>query len=228
MNDRACAAYTRQTATDCLCFWFPFDLRGPRPLFFAGCLKCSARRLQFHSLPSLHRPLLDCSGAVRSILDIAAHKRLWLLFSSAGRIVNRPPVVHAAVGYYDRSFPLGEARRQPLVVLPFNGYLLSSLLVPIHFFIAFFCKELISRRVFLYLVVDAHTPEAPQLDVRETPVETLSFLTSSRYCDGDTELLDFPCRCLIFQRATPRAISVTLASLRYPVRWILAPGSKPK
>jgi hypothetical protein len=39
--------------------------------------------------------------------------------------------------------------------------------------------------------LDAYAPEAPQLDVRETPVETLSFLTSSRYCDGDTELLDF-------------------------------------
>src|ERR1700746_1372755 len=59
----------------------------------------------------------------------------------------------AAVGYYGRSFPLVEAPRQPLVVLPFTGYLLSSLLVPIHFFIAFFCKELISRRVLLYLVV---------------------------------------------------------------------------
>jgi transglutaminase-like putative cysteine protease len=42
--------------------------------------------------------------------------------------------------------------------------------------------------------LDAYAPEAPQLDVRETPVETLSFLTSSRYCDGDTELLDFAWR----------------------------------
>jgi hypothetical protein len=39
--------------------------------------------------------------------------------------------------------------------------------------------------------LDAYAPEAPQLDVRETPVETLSFLMPSRYCDGDTELLDF-------------------------------------
>jgi hypothetical protein len=43
--------------------------------------------------------------------------------------------------------------RQPSVVLPFNGNLLSGLVVPIHFFIAFFCQELISRRVLLYLVV---------------------------------------------------------------------------
>jgi transglutaminase-like putative cysteine protease len=42
--------------------------------------------------------------------------------------------------------------------------------------------------------LDAYAPDAPQLDVRETPVETLSFLTSSRYCDGDTELLDFAWR----------------------------------
>jgi transglutaminase-like putative cysteine protease len=42
--------------------------------------------------------------------------------------------------------------------------------------------------------LDAYAPEAPQLDVRETPVETLSFLLPSRYCDGDTELLDLAWR----------------------------------
>ena len=39
------------------------------------------------------------------------------------------------------------------VVLPFNGHLLSGLVVPIHFFIAFFRKQLVSRRVLLHLVV---------------------------------------------------------------------------
>ena len=34
----------------------------------------------------------------------------------------------------------------------------------------------------------------PQLEVRETPVETLSFLMPSRYCDVDSELLDFAWR----------------------------------
>ena len=42
--------------------------------------------------------------------------------------------------------------------------------------------------------LDAYAPETPQLDVRETPVETLSFVLPSRYCEVDSELLDFAWR----------------------------------
>jgi transglutaminase-like putative cysteine protease len=42
--------------------------------------------------------------------------------------------------------------------------------------------------------LDAYAPEAPQLDVRQTPVETLSFVLPSRYCEVDSELLDFAWR----------------------------------
>jgi transglutaminase-like putative cysteine protease len=42
--------------------------------------------------------------------------------------------------------------------------------------------------------LDAYAPEAPQLDVRETPVETLFFVMPSRYCEVDSELLDFAWR----------------------------------
>jgi transglutaminase-like putative cysteine protease len=38
---------------------------------------------------------------------------------------------------------------------------------------------------------DAFAPDAPQHDVRELPVETLSFVLPSRYCEVDSELLDF-------------------------------------
>ena len=42
--------------------------------------------------------------------------------------------------------------------------------------------------------LDAYAPEAPQLDVRQTPVETLSFVLPSRYCEVDSKLLDFAWR----------------------------------
>jgi transglutaminase-like putative cysteine protease len=41
---------------------------------------------------------------------------------------------------------------------------------------------------------DTYVPDAPQHDVREMPLETLSFLLSSRYCEVDSELLDFAWR----------------------------------
>jgi transglutaminase-like putative cysteine protease len=43
-------------------------------------------------------------------------------------------------------------------------------------------------------VLDAYAPDAPQHDVRELPVETLSFVLPSRYCEVDSELLDFAWR----------------------------------
>jgi transglutaminase-like putative cysteine protease len=42
--------------------------------------------------------------------------------------------------------------------------------------------------------LDAYAPDAPQHDVREIPVETLSFVLPSRYCEVDSELLDFAWR----------------------------------
>jgi hypothetical protein len=39
--------------------------------------------------------------------------------------------------------------------------------------------------------LDAYAPEAPQLDVRQMPVETLLFVLPSRYCEVDSQLLDF-------------------------------------
>ena len=39
--------------------------------------------------------------------------------------------------------------------------------------------------------LDAYAPEAAQHDVQELPVETLLFLLPSRYCEVDSELLDF-------------------------------------
>jgi len=39
--------------------------------------------------------------------------------------------------------------------------------------------------------LDSYAPDAPQHDVRELPLETLSFLLPSRYCEVDSELLDF-------------------------------------
>jgi transglutaminase-like putative cysteine protease len=42
--------------------------------------------------------------------------------------------------------------------------------------------------------LDAYAPDAPQHDVRELPVETLSFVLPSRYCEVDSELLDFAWR----------------------------------
>jgi transglutaminase-like putative cysteine protease len=39
--------------------------------------------------------------------------------------------------------------------------------------------------------LDAYKPDAPQHDVRELPVETLSYVLPSRYCEVDSELLDF-------------------------------------
>jgi transglutaminase-like putative cysteine protease len=39
--------------------------------------------------------------------------------------------------------------------------------------------------------LDRYVPDAPQNDVRDLPVETLSFLLPSRYCEVDSELLDF-------------------------------------
>ncbi|MBV9489430.1 MAG: transglutaminase family protein [Verrucomicrobia bacterium] len=38
---------------------------------------------------------------------------------------------------------------------------------------------------------DLHVPDAVQHDVRELPVQTLAFLLPSRYCEVDSELLDF-------------------------------------
>jgi transglutaminase-like putative cysteine protease len=42
--------------------------------------------------------------------------------------------------------------------------------------------------------LDAYLPDAPQQDVRDLPVETLSFVLPSRYCEVDSELLDFAWR----------------------------------
>ena len=39
--------------------------------------------------------------------------------------------------------------------------------------------------------LDSYAPDAPQHDVRELPLETLSFVLPSRYCEVDSELLDF-------------------------------------
>jgi transglutaminase-like putative cysteine protease len=39
--------------------------------------------------------------------------------------------------------------------------------------------------------LDSYVPDAPPDDVRELPLETLSFLMPSRYCEVDSELLDF-------------------------------------
>src|SRR6476659_10231799 len=42
--------------------------------------------------------------------------------------------------------------------------------------------------------LDTYAPDAPQHDVRELPVETLTFVLPSRYCEVDSELLDFAWR----------------------------------
>ena len=42
--------------------------------------------------------------------------------------------------------------------------------------------------------LDVYAPEAAQHDVRELPLETLLFLLPSRYCEVDSELLDFAWR----------------------------------
>ena len=42
--------------------------------------------------------------------------------------------------------------------------------------------------------LDAYVPDALQHDVREIPVETLRFVLPSRYCEVDSELLDFAWR----------------------------------
>jgi transglutaminase-like putative cysteine protease len=42
--------------------------------------------------------------------------------------------------------------------------------------------------------LDTYAPDAPQHDVREMPVETLTYLLPSRYCEVDSELLDFAWR----------------------------------
>jgi transglutaminase-like putative cysteine protease len=39
--------------------------------------------------------------------------------------------------------------------------------------------------------LDSYAPDAPQHDVRELPLEILSFVLPSRYCEVDSELLDF-------------------------------------
>ena len=39
--------------------------------------------------------------------------------------------------------------------------------------------------------LDRYVPDAQQQDVRDLPVETISFLLPSRYCEVDSELLDF-------------------------------------
>jgi transglutaminase-like putative cysteine protease len=39
--------------------------------------------------------------------------------------------------------------------------------------------------------LDSYAPDAPQHDVRELPLGTLSFVLPSRYCEVDSELLDF-------------------------------------
>jgi hypothetical protein len=39
--------------------------------------------------------------------------------------------------------------------------------------------------------LDNYAPDAPQHDVRGLPLETLSFVLPSRYCEVDSELLDF-------------------------------------
>jgi transglutaminase-like putative cysteine protease len=39
--------------------------------------------------------------------------------------------------------------------------------------------------------LDAYAPEASQNDVQELPLEALTFLVPSRYCEVDSELLDF-------------------------------------
>jgi transglutaminase-like putative cysteine protease len=42
--------------------------------------------------------------------------------------------------------------------------------------------------------LDVYLPDAPQHNVQELPVETIQFLLPSRYCEVDTELLDFAWR----------------------------------
>jgi transglutaminase-like putative cysteine protease len=42
--------------------------------------------------------------------------------------------------------------------------------------------------------LDAYAPDATQHDIREIPVETLHFVLPSRYCEVDSELLDFAWR----------------------------------
>jgi len=39
--------------------------------------------------------------------------------------------------------------------------------------------------------LDAYVPDAPQHEVGDLPVETLAFLLPSRYCEVDSELMDF-------------------------------------
>src|ERR1700737_1008475 len=39
--------------------------------------------------------------------------------------------------------------------------------------------------------LDSYVPDAPQHDVRELPLEILSFVLPSRYCEVDSEVLDF-------------------------------------
>jgi len=42
--------------------------------------------------------------------------------------------------------------------------------------------------------LDAHEPEAAQLDVSDLPVSVLKFLSPSRYCEVDSELMEFAWR----------------------------------
>jgi hypothetical protein len=52
--------------------------------------------------------------------------------------------------------------------------------------------------------LDNYAPDAPQHDVRELPLETLSFVSPSRYCEVDSELLDFAWQTF---GATPAGLS---------------------
>src|SRR5271165_4836682 len=49
--------------------------------------------------------------------------------------------------------------------------------------------------------LDAYQPQAEQLDVSEIPMSILKFLLPSRYCEVDSELMDFAWR--IFSQARP-------------------------
>ena len=73
--------------------------------------------------------------------------------------------------------------------------------------------------------LDAYMPDAIQHDVRELPVDTLSFVLPSRYCEVDSELLDFAWQTF---GGTPLGMAACSSYLRlrsqsYPLR--LSAGS---
>ena len=49
-------------------------------------------------------------------------------------------------------------------------------------------------------VPDAYAPNAAQLDICEIPAAALAFLLPSRYCEVDSELMDFAWRTFLYTR----------------------------